>query len=265
MEPWEGGGGGGTTPEPTAGLSCLPSITTCYTLRDSAPSPARNSAHRPTNGEEAAIRDQGEDGSLIAQAQASGWRLATSHPGRGGDNKSHQGTAGVGPEGGARCWSLGLGHTSCTWASFVRCAEWTNVHAGVVNKPMCSVCSYYVHYCLQKNLSFWTENLREKMLRQTIQNLQYCLTRSIKENGSSGDILLAKVSSHRYLEACSGASGTKTPQWKNRLVDMSVEMGLWARVKAHTVGTRGGDETSQSQGVPCWKETLKPGAPFQYS
>lgn len=46
------------------------------------------------------------------------------------------------------------------------------------------------------------------------------------ENGSSGDILLAKVSSHRFLEASSGASGTKTPQWKNRLVDMSVEMGL---------------------------------------
>jgi len=80
MEPWEGVGGGGTTPEPAAGLSCLPSITTCYTLRDSAPSPARNSAHRPTNGEEAAIRDQGEDGSLIAQAQVSGWNLATSHP-----------------------------------------------------------------------------------------------------------------------------------------------------------------------------------------
>ena len=52
------------------------------------------------------------------------------------------------------------------------------------------------------------------------------LTRSIKENGYSGDILLAKVSGHRYREACSGASGTKTPQWKNRLVDMSVEMGL---------------------------------------
>ena len=74
MEPWEGVGGGGTTPEPTAGLSCLPSNTTCYTLRDSAPSPARNSAHRPTNGEKAAIRDQGEDGSLIAQAQVSGGR-----------------------------------------------------------------------------------------------------------------------------------------------------------------------------------------------
>ena len=46
-------------------------------LRDSAPSPARNSAHRPTNGEKAAIRDQGEDGSLIAQAQVSGYTMLT--------------------------------------------------------------------------------------------------------------------------------------------------------------------------------------------
>ena len=59
-----------------------------------------------------------------------------------------------------------------------------------------------------------------------------------------GDTLLAKVSSHKYLEASSGASGTKTPQWKIRLVDMepiSVEMGLSAQAMANRVGTKGGD------------------------
>ena len=64
------------------------------------------------------------------------------------------------------------------------------------------------------------------------------------EHRPSVDTLLAQVSSHRYLEASSGASGTKTPQWKIRLVDMepiSVEMGLSAQATANRVGTKGGD------------------------
>ena len=58
-------------------------------------------------------------------------------PGRGGDDKGQQGTAGAGPEGGVRCWRLGLGHTSCTWAYSFRCAGAWNVHAGVLNNPLC--------------------------------------------------------------------------------------------------------------------------------
>ena len=40
----------GTGSEPTARLSCLPRIISPLTLRDSAPSPVRTSAHRPTIG-----------------------------------------------------------------------------------------------------------------------------------------------------------------------------------------------------------------------
>ena len=104
----------GTGSEPTARLSCLPRITSPLTLRDSAPSPARTSAHRPTTGEGAAIRQQEEDGSLTAQAQVSGGRQ--SHwPHQGGEEmKGQKGTVGTGPDRGARCWSLGLGHIFCT-------------------------------------------------------------------------------------------------------------------------------------------------------
>ena len=48
--------------------------TSRLTLRDSAPPPAGTSAHRPTTGEGAASRHQGEDGSITGQTQASGVR-----------------------------------------------------------------------------------------------------------------------------------------------------------------------------------------------
>ena len=73
MDACKGEGGGGT-PETTVGPSCLPRINSHLTLRDSAPSPARTSAHRPTTGQGAASRHQGEDGSLTAQTQVSGGR-----------------------------------------------------------------------------------------------------------------------------------------------------------------------------------------------
>jgi len=72
MESWKGGGGTGY--EPISRLSFLPRITSCLTLRDSAPSPARTSDHRPTTGEGVASRHQGEDGSLTAETHAPGGR-----------------------------------------------------------------------------------------------------------------------------------------------------------------------------------------------
>ena len=73
MDACKGEGGGGT-PETTVGPSCLPRINSHLTLRDSAPSSTRTSTHRPTTGEGVANRHQGEDGSLVAQAQVSGGR-----------------------------------------------------------------------------------------------------------------------------------------------------------------------------------------------
>ena len=54
-------------------------------------------------------------------------------------------------------------------------------------------------------------------------------TKRGKKKNTSGDPLLAQVSSHKDLEASSIVSGTKIPQWKIRLVGtetMLVEMGV---------------------------------------
>ena len=53
-----------------------------------------------------------------------------------------------------------------------------------------------------------------------------------KKDGSLGDTLLVQLSNSTYLEASTGASATKTPQWKFWLVGtetMLVEIGLWVR------------------------------------
>ena len=57
-------------------------------------------------------------------------------PGRGGDDKGQQGTVRAGPEGGTRCWSLGLGHIFCTLASAVRCAGCTEYACRCCKQPL---------------------------------------------------------------------------------------------------------------------------------
>ena len=67
------------------------------------------------------------------------------------------------------------------------------------------------------------------MLRQTIHNLQYCMTRTRKKRQAFGRYTVSLGEQPQVLEASSGASGTKTTQWKIRLVDtetMLMEMGL---------------------------------------
>ena len=90
-----------------------------------------------------------------------------------------------------------------------------------------------------------------------------------KKDGSLGDTLLVQLSNSTYLEASTGASATKTSQWKFWLVGR-----IWGHVGGNGALSQSGNkrrwcdhrpETLQSQGVPCWKETLKAGAPFQYS
>ena len=134
---------GETGSESTARLSHLPRITSHLTLRDSAPSPARTSAHRPTTGQGAASRHQGEDGSLTAQTQVSGGRQSH-QPCQGGEKMTRVSRAQPGlvlrEEQGAGAWVWVTPLAPEPLLSGV--LGGLNMHARVVNKPMCSVCSY---------------------------------------------------------------------------------------------------------------------------
>ena len=142
-EAWEEVGEGGTGTEPTAWLSCLPRITSHLTLRDSAPSPARTSAHKFTTGEGAAIRHQGEDGSIIAQAQASGGRKSH-QPHQEGEEMTRvsraQSRLVLREEQDAEVWVWVTYFAPEPLLSGVLGAQ--NVHAGVVNNPLCPVNFY---------------------------------------------------------------------------------------------------------------------------
>ena len=135
MDTWKGEGGGGTGPEPTARLSSLPRKTSRLTLRDSAPSLPRTSAHSPTTGKGAASRPQGEDGSLVDQAQMSGGRqIHQSH--QGGEEMTRVSSEQPGliqkEEYGAEDW---VWVTPEPPRSGVL-GGW-KVHASVINSPMC--------------------------------------------------------------------------------------------------------------------------------
>ena len=125
MELWEGIGGEKTGPKPTARLSCLPGSP--HTSPSGIqPIPHKNlcpQTHHWTGG-----CQQAPAGGWLPNSPGTGVRReteASTMPGRGGDDECHQGTTGTSPEVGARCWRLGLSHTSCTRASSVRCAGWT--------------------------------------------------------------------------------------------------------------------------------------------
>ena len=135
MDACKGEGGGGTGPEPTARLSCLPRKTSGLTLRDSAPSLPRTSAHSPTTGKGAAGRHQGEDGSLVDQAQMSGGR------------QSHQSQ-----QGGEEMTRVSREHPGLVLKEEYDAGDWVwvtpepprsgvlggwKVHASVINNPMC--------------------------------------------------------------------------------------------------------------------------------
>ena len=221
---------------------------------------------------------QAPGGEWLPNSPGTGVRRETeapTMPGRGGDNKGQQGTAGAGPEEeqGARVWVWVTPPAPDPLLSGMLGGR--TVHARCRKQPHVPCVLILVHESLfLENLSFKKiNNLKQicwdRLFKSPILTEK---TKRGKKKNTSGDPLLAQVSSHKDLEASSIVSGTKIPQWKIRLVGtetMLVEMGVWARAMAIRVGKRWSEVAISHKPYKPREshpgKTLKVGAPLQYS